>query len=64
VAPLLERVFDMDMPHCPTCGSGEFEIIAAIVERPLVQKTVTHLGLDRRPPPTGRARLAGHPTAT
>ena len=38
---------------------GEFKIIAAILERPLIQKILAHLGLDPQPPPKGRAREAG-----
>ncbi len=34
-ARLLKRVFDIDMEHCPHCG-GEFRIVAAIVERPVI----------------------------
>ena len=59
-ARLLKRVFDIDMQHCPNCGSGELKIIAAILERPVIEKILTHLGLDPQPPPRGRAREAGH----
>ncbi|MDH4050319.1 MAG: hypothetical protein OEU93_01995 [Rubrivivax sp.] len=60
-ARLLERVFDIDMQHCrPNCGAGELKIIAAILERPVIEKILTHLGLDRQPPPKGRAREAVH----
>jgi Putative transposase len=55
-ARLLKRVFDLDMQHCPNCGAGELKIIAAILERPPVEKILTHLGLDPQPPPRGRAR--------
>jgi hypothetical protein len=58
-ARLLERVFDIDMQHCPNCGTGELEIIAAILERPVIEKILTHLSLDPQPPPRGRAREAG-----
>ena len=51
--------FDIDMQHCPNCGGGELEIIAAILERPVIEKILTHLGLDPQPPPRGRARKAG-----
>jgi hypothetical protein len=57
-ARLLKRVFDIDMQHCPNCGGGELKIIAAILERPVVEKILTHLGLDPQPPPGGRAREA------
>jgi hypothetical protein len=39
------------MQHCPNCGGGELKISAAIVERPEVEKILTHLGLDPQPPP-------------
>ena len=58
-ARLLKRVFDIDMQHCPNCGAGEMKIIAAILERPVIEKILTHLGLDPQPPPRGRAREAG-----
>jgi hypothetical protein len=58
-AQLLKHVFDIDMQHCPNCGAGELKIIAAILERPVIEKILTHLGLDPQPPPRGRAREAG-----
>ena len=58
-ARLLKRVFDIDMQHCPNCGGGELKIIAAILERPVIEKILSHLGLDPQPPPRGRAREAG-----
>ena len=59
-ARLLKRVFDIDMQHCPNCGAGELKIIAAILERPVIEKILTHLGLDPQPPPRGRARETAH----
>jgi hypothetical protein len=55
---LIKRVFDLDMQHCPHCGAGELKIIAAIPELPVVEKILTHLGLDPQPPPRDRARGA------
>ena len=43
----------------PNCGAGELKIIAAILERPAIEKILTHLGIDPQPPPRGRAREAG-----
>jgi hypothetical protein len=60
-ARLLERVFDIDMQHCPNCGAGELKIIAAILERPVIQKILHHLGLDPQPPPKGPARQPREP---
>ena len=42
--------------HAASCGGGELKIIAAILERPVIEKILTHLGLDPQPPPRGRAR--------
>ena len=58
-ARLLKRVFDIDLQHCPHCGAGELKIIATILERPAIEKILTHLGIDPQPPPRGRARAAG-----
>ena len=63
-ARLLKRVFDIDMQHCPNCAAGELKIIAAILERPVIEKILTHLGLDPQPPPRGRAREVGQDFAT
>jgi hypothetical protein len=62
-ARLLKRVFDIDVRHCPRCGAGQVKIIAAILERAVIGKILTHLGLDPQPPPRGRAREAGHEDA-
>jgi hypothetical protein len=58
-ARLLKRIFDIGMQHCPNCGGGALKIIAAILERPVIEKILTHLGLDPQPPPRGWAREAG-----
>jgi hypothetical protein len=54
-AKLLKRVFNLDLEHCPNCGA-ELKIIAAIFERPAIEKILTHVGLDARPPPRLPAR--------
>ncbi len=51
--------FDIDLQRCPHCGAGELRIIAAILERPVIEKILSHLGLDPQPPPKGRVREAG-----
>jgi hypothetical protein len=43
------------MEHCPNCG-GELKIIAAILEQPVIEKILTHLGLQARAPPRSPAR--------
>jgi len=47
------------MQHCPNCGAGELEIISAILERPVIEKILGHLGLDPQLPPRGRVRETG-----
>ena len=54
-ARLLKRVFDLDLEHCPNC-SGELRIIAAILEQPVIEKILMHLGLQARAPPRAPAR--------
>ncbi len=54
-AKLLKRVFELDLEHCPNCG-GELKIIAAILEPPVIEKILTHLGLQARAPPRAPAR--------
>ena len=49
-AKLLKRVFEIDVAHCPNCG-GELKIIAAIMEQPVIEKILTHLGLQARARP-------------
>jgi hypothetical protein len=43
------------MERCPNCG-GELKIIAAILEQPVIEKTLTRLALQARAPPCAPAR--------
>ena len=54
-ARLLKRVFEIDLEHCPNCG-GQLKIIAAILEAPVIERILTHLGLQARAPPRTPAR--------
>ena len=54
-ARLLKRVFEFDLAHCPNCG-GALKVIAAILEQPVIEKILTHLGLQARAPPRAPAR--------
>ena len=47
-------VFGLDMEHCPNCG-GELKIIATILDQPVIEKILTHLGLQARAPARGQA---------
>jgi len=53
-AKLLKQVFEIDLEHCPNCG-GQLKVIAAIVEQPVIEKILTHLGLQARAPPRAPA---------
>ena len=46
--------FEIDMEHCPNCGSG-LKIIAAILEQAVIEKILRHLGLQARAPPRAPA---------
>jgi len=53
-AKLLKQVFEIDLEHCPNCG-GQLKVIAAIMEQPVIEKILTHLGLQARAPPRAPA---------
>lgn len=43
------------MEHCPNCGA-EPKIIAAILEQPVIEKILTHPGLQAWAPPRAPGR--------
>jgi hypothetical protein len=43
----------------PPGRHGELKIIAGIRERPVIEKILTHLGLDPQPPSRAPARKPG-----
>ena len=47
--------FEIDLEHCPNCGE-QLKIIAAILESAVVERILTHLGLQARAPPRTPAR--------
>ena len=54
-AKLMNRVFNIDVSHCRFC-KGEIKIISAILERSVIEKILSHLGLPTDPPPILSAR--------
>jgi len=54
-AKRLKRVFEIDMEHCPNCG-GELKIITAILQQPVIEKILTHQGLQAWASPRAPAR--------
>ena len=55
-ARLLKRVFAIDMERCPVCQQGTLRLIAAIMERSVIEKILRHLKLAVDPPPIAPAR--------
>jgi len=51
----LKLRFELELDHCPNYG-GELKIIAAILEAPVIEKILTHLGLQARAPPRAPVR--------
>jgi hypothetical protein len=54
----VEQRTELPIEHCPNCGARELKIIATILERLVIEKILTHLRLDPKPPPIGRKREA------
>jgi len=52
---LLKRVFDIDIEYCSNCGDT-LKIIAAIVDRAVIARILTHLHLPARAPPRSPAQ--------
>jgi hypothetical protein len=55
-------VFDLDLGRCPNCGA-QHKIIAVILEQPLIEKVLTHMGLQASAPPRAPARDQAPQTA-
>jgi len=51
----LEPVFEIDMLHCPDCG-GRLKVIAAVLDTPVIERILAHLGLPARAPPRSPLR--------
>ena len=48
-------VLERDLEHRPDCGSA-LKIIAEFLERPVIEKILTHKGLELQPPPKAPVR--------
>jgi|GEM_PF-1983946 len=53
--PQAKRAFELDLKQCPKCG-GKYKIITAILEPPVIEKILTHLGFQARAPPAAPVR--------
>jgi len=54
-ARLLKRVFKIDVSVCAKCG-GKTKILSAVQDEKSIEKILTHLGLDPKPPPIKPAK--------
>jgi hypothetical protein len=52
----LQRVFDVDMAHCPLCPRGVLRLIAIITQGEVIRTILRHLKLAVDPPPIAPAR--------
>ena len=48
-ARLLQRVFGLDLAHCPFCPRGTLRLIAVITQGEVIRKILRHLKLAARP---------------
>ena len=48
-------MLEIDLEPCPNCG-GELKIIVAILKSAVIERILTHLGLQARAPPQAPAR--------
>jgi hypothetical protein len=55
-ARLLQRVFGLDLAHCPFCPRGTLRLIAVITQGEVIRKILHHLKLSVDPPPIAPAR--------
>jgi len=55
-ARLLQRVFALDMAHCPFCQRGTLRLIAVITQGEVIRKILRHLKRAADPPPIAPAR--------
>ena len=53
---LMRRSFGIDMNLCPNCGSDNFKVVAVIEDYKIIEKILTHIGLQPRAPPLAAAR--------
>jgi hypothetical protein len=55
-ARLLKKVFGIDVESCHSCGGKNVKIVAAIMERAVIVKILTHIGIPPDIPEVAAAR--------
>ena len=53
----MRRSFGIDMNACPNCNSENFKVVAVIEDYKVIEKILTHIGLQPRAPPITTARV-------
>ncbi len=54
-AELMRRVFGLDVLRCEVCGAHR-RLVSLLMERAVIVKILSHLGLETDPPPIKPAR--------
>ena len=55
-APLMARVFAVEVLQCPHCAEGRLEVVAVITKATVAQRILRHLGLHHELPRPSAAR--------
>ena len=55
-AKLLKRVFDVDLKRCQLCHSENVKVTAAIMDKKVIDKILSHLGIPTEAPKLHPAR--------
>jgi hypothetical protein len=56
-AEVMRRAFGYDLLNCPSCG-GRMVLLACIMQRAVITKILSHLGLPTEPPRPAKARAS------
>jgi hypothetical protein len=52
----MRRAFGYDLLNCPSCG-GKMVLLACIMQRAVITKILSHIGLPTEPPRPAKARV-------
>jgi hypothetical protein len=55
-ARLLKKVFNIDVDSCHSCGGKNVKVVAAILEKKVIEKILTHVGIPPDIPVVAEAR--------
>jgi hypothetical protein len=60
VGRMLRRSFGFDVHSCAECG-GQMKLLAVILDRAVIRRILSHIGLPREPPTPAAARAPPEP---